>query len=782
MRSASLLRQRFPFLGLLAAAVAGILETDLCGERPFLLPVLLGTGAFLLLWKPGTGGIARASVFAGFSLIHFWNWSGSPSRHLESWLAARPGEFRAVGIVNGEPRSHRKGEAFFPIMLESISPLWGGEGGLRPECLAQVRWSGPLPAYGDLVEFRCRTVAPLPPTNPGGMDYPAWLARHGIRSVLAVDPSLPGSILKEGHGNPVMAFAIRARNRMSAILGIGLENDPGVASAIRGICLGVTEGAPRGFTDDFRFTGTIHLFAVSGLHVGMVALILWGAFRFLRMPETVAAFLSVISLCLYVLITGMKMGSIRSAVMASLLLLGTTLLRRSPLLNTLAAAAFLQLLFDTNALFSAGWQFSYSVVGAIVLAAPVIERKLESWHSPDPFLPPVLISTGERVFLALRRHVAGMIAVSASAWIGSLVPTAVYFHLVSLSALGANLLAVPLAFAVLFIGSLSLLSGSFLPWMASFFNNANWLVAKALLLLVSWSSLIPGGHWFLGPPPPPWPELTVLDLRGGNCALLRSEGESSLIDAGRRRDADTVILPCLESLGVNSLKSVLLTRLNARHDGGLEEVASVYRVGTLALPSAEDNDAARGALHAGLETRRPRSAKAFSRFPRSVPLGQGTSMVPAPGCLITVLSRTEEGMILRIDLGVLRMLSLPACSPGVISALRNLPSDQRRCDALLAPLGGAEYASVLGMLREISPRLVVSGSDPSARNGVPGGEWRPLLQSAGISLLLTSECGAVTIQADPAGPRAVPFSNAIARVSLRKPSPLPASAGTPPPR
>ncbi|MCE9586860.1 MAG: ComEC/Rec2 family competence protein [Verrucomicrobia bacterium] len=747
MKATPFFRQRYPFLGILLAAIAGILLSSFFSAGLWLLAVVCSVCLLLFLFRR-QGGMCWAATLAVFALLHLWNWDLSPTRNLTPYLdsignEATGNEVAVRGIIIGEPKISRSGSATFPLRLEELRGIQNGNLLTKAPLTVQVRWAGNQPSYGDRVLFQGIPVRPAPPRNPGEMDYRRWLERHGITIRFELDPSIPGTIESSGHGNPLMVFAIRARHRMEEILSIDMERVSEVRGAIEGICLGVIEHAPEGFTDDFRFTGTMHLFAVSGLHVGMLAVILWFALKAVRIPRTWAVILTIPTLFFFVLVTGMKIGSIRSATMASILLIGITLFRRSPLLNTLAAAAFFQLALDTNDLFSAGWQFSYSVVFAIIVAAPRIEAWLIRLHEPDPFLPAKLIGTRERWGFRAWNHVSGLAAVSASAWIGAIIPTLAYFHLISFSAFGANLLAVPLAFLVISLGALSLVAGTFSSWIAGAFNNANWLVTKLLLFIVQTSALMPGGHWFVGASAPAFPIMTILDLRGGSCAVIRDGSQFVLINAGKKRDAVATILPCLESLGANSIRSCLITKLDASHLGGLPIVSKEIPVSEVLVSSTiSHSQIAKGILSSvHSHTVLPGKPISLSKRVSAELLTTGDNGLPA----------------IRILLSESRILVLPLADQELISSLSVVSDDSLHADVLMMPLGGAQLASTLALITRIAPKAVITPVDPFKQNGVPSGEWERLLAEKGIKLFRQNKSGALFIESAAEGTSIKPF-------------------------
>lgn len=747
MKELSPLCQRFPLGGVLIAAIAGILLASWLGATWGLLLVLLGITLLLLPFHQ-QGGMVLGLTAAVFALLQLWSWNEEPARKLALWFEAHPQEFAVQGIVAEKPKISPSGAVSFPLRVEMITEVDGNMSPIQAAVKVQVRWpvaeATQTPVYGDRVSFQAMASRPPSPRNPGGFDERLWLARHGIYTEFSIDPAEPGKILSSGHGNRLMAWALAARSRMEAILSTDLEGAPRELSAIKGITLGITENAPEGFTEGFRFTGTMHLFAVSGLHVGMLAVMIWFVLMAARLPRPAAVAIIIPMLFFYVAVTGLKSGSIRSATMVSLLLCGGVLYRRAPLFNTLAASALLQLAIDPETLFSAGWQFSYSVVFAILAITPPLEGWISELYAPDPFIPPRLLTRRERWGFSGWKYFAGLLAVSTAAWVGSLLPTIVYFHLISLSAIGANLLAVPLAFLVLALGALSLLTGTLSLWVAGAFNNANWLVAKLLLIVVQTSALVPGGHWFVGPPCKPWPVITIFDLGGSACSVVQSGGEFALLNAGRKRDAERTILPFLESRGANTIQNLLITKSDAAHLGGVPEIERELRV--MRLEAAPGN------------SRSPVAKTVLNKFSKSsMPLSAGSLLPLLHGVDAEILDFQSQGMGVRLRSGENRILFLPRLTPELIRQIEGLPRDSLRSEVLVLPLGGSEILSTLSVIGKVSPSILISPVDRRSREGVPSQEWDQLLAQERIRFLRQDQTGAVILEVDPKGVKAQPF-------------------------
>ena len=378
-------------------------------------------------------------------------------------------------------------------------------------------------------------------------------------------------VLKHGGGNRLLRAAQKSRAWMEATLARGLENSPDVTSAINGMVLGLRHQTAEDIEEPFQQTGTLHLFAVAGLHVGIVAGLLWILATVARLPQKWATALIIPALLFYAAITGLHTSSVRAAVMSGLLLGGFIVERKAFAFNSLAAAATLILGWNTNELFAVGFQLSFCVVAAILFLQEPTFRFLRRRFESDPFLPRSLFSPWRRFLDSSKAWLARVSSVSFAAWLGSLPLMFWYYHLVTLISLVANLVVVPVAFFVLAGALLSLVAAPFSTWLSVVFNNANWALTKLILGAVSLFAQIPGGHFYIEHPHRPSGavlEINALDLRSGAALHLRCENQEWLVDAGPARDYNRLLLPYLRSRGVNRLDGLILTHGDAAHLGG----------------------------------------------------------------------------------------------------------------------------------------------------------------------------------------------------------------------
>ncbi len=380
---------RQPFVGLALMAAVGIIGAELVPVGPTALisaAVFLGICILIALCWPKLAA-TYLIVAAGFFLLHKFATTNTAGQQLADKLGERPRVITAVGCVITEPKIAPSGFATFLLKLKSIELEGKNE---STHAVWQVRWKG-TPEFGDELKLFGAAEPIAPPRNPGEFDMRAYLARHDIRRMLFVRYAEDGTLINHGGGNPVLHAAQASRTWMQNALCRGLEDAPEVKSFIGGIVLGIRHDTPEDIEEPFQQTGTIHLFAVAGLHVGIVAALLWVLAAIARLSRKRAAAFIIPSLFFYAAVTGLHIPALRAAVMASILVGSYFFERRVFLPNSLAAAAFFILCWNTNELFSTGFQLSFAVVGAIVLFADPFFRHFQRTAAPDPFLPQSLV-------------------------------------------------------------------------------------------------------------------------------------------------------------------------------------------------------------------------------------------------------------------------------------------------------------------------------------------------------------------------------------------------------
>ena len=217
----------------------------------------------------------------------------------------------------------------------------------------------------------------------------------------------------------------------------------------------------------FRFRITrntinlLHVFAISGLHIALLATIVVELLRFTQLPRWAVGALVLPVVWLYTAATGNQPSAVRATLMTTVVVGGWMLCRPPDLLNSLAGAGLAILAWDPRQLFQPGFQLSFAVVGAIAVLARPIEEALRHIAAPDPLLPEEFRPDWQERLRRLWFRIAAGLSVSLAAWIGSMPLSAYLFHLFTPGSLVANLIVVPASTLALAAGVASLACG---PW------------------------------------------------------------------------------------------------------------------------------------------------------------------------------------------------------------------------------------------------------------------------------------------------------------------------------
>jgi competence protein ComEC len=730
---------RQPLVGMALAAMGGIVLADFFNAPIFPLCLTIAFLAFACLVRP-RAWMTLFLVGAGFFALHLVESSDAPGKALRDRLGDQPRWVTLLGTVRSEPKLAPNDYTTFFLRLDSIDL---GRGPEPSSTTVRVRWKL-KPQFGDRVRLR-GLIEPIPPTrNPGVFDFRAYLARRDVYDGIFVRDPGDGAILESGGGNFLVRLANRTRNWMEATLGRDLEGAPQVTAMINGMALGIRHETPNDIEEPFQQTGTLHLFAVAGLHVGIIARLLWIVISLLRLPRRVAAGLIIPALFFYSAITGFHVSSVRAATMAAFLLGGIFFERPVLALNSLAGAALVILAVDSNQLFTSGFQLSFAVVGAILLWQEPFFRVLLRPGETDPFLPQSLVSRKQRAFQAGYRKISSGISVSAAAWAGSLVFIIWYFYLVTPISLLANLTVVPVAFCLLAVGLMSLLSAPFSSGLSVIFNNANWSLASVILGLVQFFSALPAGHLYVERPH--WPdgarvEITVLDAGPGAAIHLRDGNVDWLFDAGSARDYERFLRDYLHSRGIDRLDGLVLSHGDSLHIGGALPLLEEFRPRRVIDNPAPD----RSTTHRAIIARLPR--RELARAGDSFTVSRHVSarvLYPPPG--LRAKAADDQALVIQLQIDdKFRVLLVSDSGVGTEQALLAQPGNLRSEILIKGQHHGGDSGSP-AFLEAVRPQIIVASSvDFPMRERVPD-DWARMVRERGVQLFRQDRTGAVRLR------------------------------------
>ena len=280
------------------------------------------------------------------------------------------------GVVVSDP-DRRSSGWHFRLAVERVllGDDWHeSQGGLlvtaRPPAAMVETGRDPLLRYGDRLVVTGEVEQPEAFQD---FDYRDYLARQGVHSVMLY-PRL--ALAGEGEGNPQLGGVYRLRYRLSQSLSQSLSEPQGAMA--QAILLGIRSAIPSDLVRAFRETGTSHLLAISGLHVGVFLALSLAASRFVFGARgRVYVLAPLAAVWMYAALSGMSPSVQRAAIMGSVYLAGLYLGRQNSGMPALAAAAAVMVGLSPAILTSVSFQLSFTAMAGLVLLSPPIERRLQ---------------------------------------------------------------------------------------------------------------------------------------------------------------------------------------------------------------------------------------------------------------------------------------------------------------------------------------------------------------------------------------------------------------------
>ncbi len=475
----------------------------------------------------------------------------------------------------------------------------------------------------------------LPPVaaNPGDFDYRAYLLRHGVTAELLCDQSPVFQAGAPGLTWYPLRLAAFLHLRLEQSLRAALPIDQ--ASFLSAMLLGARTWMTPEDKDLYQRTGVVHLFVVSGLHLGFVLAFFLILARLLRLGRGATFALVGLAIWTYAALIGLPTPVIRAAVMGTIALAGSlwNQTRHSPL-NALAIAVLSIILANPLLLQDPGFQFTLAASWGIIYLSAPLARFLPGWQG-----------------------LKQLTAVALAAQLSVLPLTALYFQQIPVLGLPANILVVPLAGLAVNLGLAGMLMTLLHQSLGSpFFLAAGaltvplrgllgligglpaaalpttappiWLIAAwyLLLTLLGWSALqgfqTPFSHFRFRAPARRWLgpacaglvlaaffmvwgtggvfasragtlRVTFINVGQGDSILVEApDGERMLVDGGGKPaygqssfdPGAQIVVPFLIRSGIRSLDLVVNTHPHEDHLGGLMAVVSKLPVGAVVMP------------------------------------------------------------------------------------------------------------------------------------------------------------------------------------------------------
>ena len=464
--------------------------------------------------------------------------------------------------------------------------------------------------YGDVLKLKGKLERPIKQKNFGEFDYELYLAREKIFTYLNIWQEKDIQKIGEDDSNFLVYFSLSARDKIKEISKQTLP--PPYNYLLIGMLLGEKGFIPPNLKEVFAEAGIMHILAVSGLHVGIIAMALFALLSMLKLPNKLKLFTLILILIIYASITGFRPSVLRATIMF-ILLIGGKLINRNRNLNiSLFFAAFLILLLNPLILYDAGFLLSFIVTLFIINLSPILQE----------------------LFYKIVVWIKNPLAVSTAAWIGIFPLSAYFFSKVSIISIVSNIFIIPLTGIAVILGFVTFFIGLISIYLAGIIANINYLVLNLITLIAKSFSSLPFAFIYVAQPsimvialyyltvffiieifykkilshkikkkttlivlsvifliiivqvfyPADNLKVNFINVGEGDCILIEAPNKINiLIDGGGTPQSNfdvgnKIVIPYLRRKGINKINLLVLTHPHLDHLEGLLPVIREFRV------------------------------------------------------------------------------------------------------------------------------------------------------------------------------------------------------------
>ncbi len=373
---------------------------------------------------------------------HQYNDSSSVIVRINEPLIEKSKSFKAEGyvetIINGSRSIPAKGKLFIYFSKESpAAHLRYGDKVVISKALQQIKNSG----------------------NPGAFNYERYAAFQQVFHTVYLK-SNDWRLLKAKNSNGANEFIFSLQSYTLHILQKFIPGNKNVVGIAEALLIGYKEDLDKDLVQAYSNAGVVHIIAISGLHLGLIYIMLVWMFDklpFIKKQPLLKVILILGCLWLFSLLTGASASVLRSAVMFTCIIIGKNFFKQSAVYNSLAASAFILLCYNPYFLWDVGFQLSYlAIIGIVALQKPIVNLIYFKW-----------------IWL---NKVWDMLAVTIAAQVMTFPVCIYYFHQFPNLFFITNLIAVPLSTIILF-AEIFLVIFSWIPFAGIFLGRiTGWLV------------------------------------------------------------------------------------------------------------------------------------------------------------------------------------------------------------------------------------------------------------------------------------------------------------------
>ena len=414
------------------------------------------------------------------------------SGHISHFVSERTRHLAIKGTVISDPFYRyvyfRKAQTFIlsPILVRSYKTWFPAYGNIRV-----TSYSDEKVKYGDEILFEATLKRPFSPpaADPPSVereddpfDYKSYLERRGVYALAKISDKDPLIIAGEGKGFWLKEFAYKVKDSFKRkIENLFRRPERYFLSAV---LLGERQDIPEEWRGIFAKTQTMHLLAISGLHVGIIAFIILFFVGIFGFPRNFRYAVTILILVLYAVMVGGRPSVIRATIMGVVFLGSYLLKRNADIYNSLGLAAVAILIYNPDQLFDYGFILSFVSVFFIVYMTPLLNRKF----GVDRIKRVTHWGRGAYYFSTL-------FSASCAVWLGLLPLVVNFFNIISPVSLIVNIFAIPALFVIIALTIFSLIIRLAFPFLGAVFAESAKLFIDLLISFLELFSKLPFAYF-----------------------------------------------------------------------------------------------------------------------------------------------------------------------------------------------------------------------------------------------------------------------------------------------
>ncbi len=463
--------KRLPFIRLILPLITGIifgLYFEINTDKYYILMLV---GIFVLIFSIIFIKKYRKQYLSGIFIFIsiFYFGTLSVEKHTTNSFRFTEKTITGIALINEPPQEKQKSVKTFLKFISLKNDSTFTDNNQKILSYFEKDSNSLSLKYGDIIYFSGKIQKLKNPGNPHEFDFKTYLERKGISGQIYLS-SEKYKITDRNKGNFIFKFAYQLRKKLVKIY--EENNISGQELAVlSALTLGDKSELDPETKQAYSSSGAMHILAVSGLHVGIIFMILKILLSFLdkfkikkkESGKIIKALIIISFLWFFALISGLSPSVRRAALMFSLFMIGDITGRRVNIYNSIAASAFILLIYNPFLIVDVGFQLSYSAVIAIIYFQPKIYKLYISQNK-------IIDKTW------------ALITVSIAAQIGTLPITFFYFHQFPSWFILTNIIVIPLASLIVYSAAI-LLPVSYIPIIGSF---TGYLLNKIVFVL-NWS-------------------------------------------------------------------------------------------------------------------------------------------------------------------------------------------------------------------------------------------------------------------------------------------------------